>query len=631
VTTLYLALLGQLSIQQNGTSLGAFESQKTRAILCYLVVTAQKHSREALAGLLWPEMPEANARMNLRKAVIVLRRSVGEHIYVTRRSLAFNFDAPHWLDVSEFETAMAMSRELTPATVEAMKKALDLYQDDFLAQFNVRDAPPFEEWVLSQRARLREMALDGLYRLAAYYYHRGEYDLSLDYTRRLLALEPWREEAHRQQMLLLVKMGQRSQALMQYESCCQILAKELGITPSAETMDLAAAIRAGNFGMGGGGMMGRGEPAPVYQLLSQSSPPPFTSLPPVHNLPAQYTPFVGREAEIGDIVQWLQDPTCRLLTLGGPGGIGKTRLALAAAQRFVDNKTEDASGKAGVFFVPLNEVSSVKALASAIANALNFPFHASLDLKKQLVNFLRPKNLLLLLDNFEHLLDGAELISEILTAAPFVKVLITSHQALHLQEEWFHLVQGMAFPKDATAWSEGKALENYCAVQLFVQSAYRARPGFSLIEEAEHVVRICQLVEGMPLGIELAAAWVRALPCQVIAQELEQSLDLLTTTWQNLPPRHRSMRTVFDHSWQRLSAAERDVLQRLSVFQDGFQAETAATVAGASLPELACLIEKSLLQLTPTGSYRMPELLRQFCAGRLEAVIETTLLYIDKF
>jgi predicted ATPase/DNA-binding SARP family transcriptional activator len=593
-------------------------------------VTGQKHSRAALAGLLWPEMPETNARMNLRKAVIVLRRSVGEHIHVTRRSLAFNFDAPHWLDVNGFETAMAMSRELTPATVEAMKKALDLFQDDFLAQFNVRDAPPFEEWVLSQRARLREMALDGLYRLAAYYYHRGELDLSLDYTRRLLALEPWREEAHRQQMLLLVKMGQRSQALMQYESCCQILAKELGITPSAETMDLAAAIRAGNFGTGGGGMMGRGEPAPVYQSLSQSSPPPFTSLPPVHNLPTQYTPFVGREAEIGDIVQWLQDPTCRLLTLAGPVGIGKTRLAIEAAQRLVDNVTKDASFTNGVFFVPLDEVSSVKALVSAIANALNYPFPDSHDLKEQLVNFLRPKNLLLLLDNFEHLLDGAELISEILTTAPGVKALVTSCQALHIQEEWFHPVRGMAFPTDAGEWSE-KALEDYCAVQLFTQSARRALPGFSLIEEAEHVVRICQLVEGMPLGIELAAAWVRALPCQVIAQELEQSLDLLTTTWQNLPPRHRSMHTVFDHSWQRLSATERDVLQKLSVFQDGFQAEVATTVAGASLPELACLIEKSLLQLTPTGSYRIPELLRQFCAGRLEAVIETSLSYIDKF
>ena len=623
MTRLHLALLGQLSIQQNGGSLADFESQKSRALLCYLAVTGQTHSRAALAGLLWPEIPETNARMNLRKAVTVLRRSICEHVHVTRRSLAFNFDAPYWLDVNEFETAMAMSRELTPAAIEAMKKALDLYQDDFLAQFNVRDAPPFEEWVLSQRARLREMALDGLYCLAAYYYHRGELDLSLDYTRRLLALEPWREEAHRQQMLLLVKMGQRSQALMQYESCSLILAKELGITPSAETMALAAAIRAGDLGAGGGGgKTDRQESAPAYQPLSQSSPQPATPAPPVHNLPAQRTSFVGREIEIADIVQQLQDHTCRLLTLAGPGGIGKTRLAIQAAQRFVDNMTKDARFTDGLFFVPLDEISSVNALVPAIANALNFPFPDSLDLQEQLVNFLRPKNLLLLLDNFDYLMDGAELISEVLATAPGVKVLITSHQALHIQEEWFHPVPGMAFPQYTTGWSEEGALEDYGAVQLFVQGARRARPGFSLTEEASHVVRICQLVEGMPLCIELAAAWVRTLPCQAIAQGLEKSLDLLTTTWDNLPPRHHSLRAVFDHSWQILSAAEREVLQRLSVFQNGFQAEEALTVAGATLPELAHLIEKSLLQLTPTGGYRIPELLRQFCARRLEAAPE---------
>jgi hypothetical protein len=152
-----------------------------------------------------------------------------------------------------------------------------------------------------------------------------------------------------------------------------------------------------------------------------------------------------------------------------------------------------------------------------------------------------------------------------------------------------------------------------------VQSAQRARPGFSLDEEATYVVRICQLVEGMPLGIELAAAWLRALPCQTIAQELERGLDLLTTTWHNLPPRHRSMRAVFDRSWQFLSATERDVLKKLSLFRDGFRAEEAA---GVSLAELAGLIEKSFLQLTPTGHYRMHELLRQFCAEKPDVTLE---------
>jgi DNA-binding SARP family transcriptional activator len=611
VSELRLALLGQLDIRQNGVPLVAFESQKAQALLCYLAVTGQKHSRAMLASLMWPDMPEANAHMNLRKAVTVLRQCVGEHIHVTRHWLAFNFDAPYWLDVHEFGSVVATARDLSPATVEAIEEALDLYRGDFLVEFHVRDALPFEEWVLGQRARLQEVALDGLHRLAAYYYRQGAFDPALAYNRRLLALEPWREEAHRQQMMLLAQMGKRGEALAQYESCRLVLAKELSIVPSAETKALAEAIRAGKLGTGGG------EPAPSYHSLSLSLSHFVTPLP-AHNLPAQPTPFVGREAEISGIVRLLQDPSCRLLTLVGPGGIGKTRLAIQAAQHFIDTPLQEAGFADGVFFVPVDEVSSVEFLVLAIAKTFNLPFYSSLDSQEQLHDFLQQKNLLLLLDNFDYLPDGHELISEILAIAPGVKVLVTSREALHVQEEWFYPVRGMAFPSTA-GWLEKLALEDYSAVQLFVQSAQRARPGFSLDEEATYVVRICQLVEGMPLGIELAAAWLRALPCQTIAQELERGLDLLTTTWHNLPPRHRSMRAVFDRSWQFLSATERDVLKKLSLFRDGFRAEEAA---GVSLAELAGLIEKSFLQLTPTGHYRMHELLRQFCAEKPDVTLE---------
>jgi predicted ATPase/DNA-binding SARP family transcriptional activator len=621
VNGLHLALLGQLDIRQNGVPLADFESRKAQALLCYLAVTRQKHSRAVLAGLLWPEIPEVKALMNLRKAVTLLHRYVDEHVHVTRRSLAFNFDTPYRLDVGQFEVAMSIRRDVSPATVEVMKEALDLYRGEFLAEFYVRDALPFEEWMLAQRARLQELALDGLYRLAVYYYKQGAFEDALGYTRRLLALEPWREEAHRQQMMLLAQMGQRSEALVQYENCRRVLAEELGITPSAETEALATAIRAGNPGTGGGGRAGREESTPAYQPLSQSPPQPATPSP-MHNLPAQRTPFVGREAETSDIVRWLQDRACRLLTLAGPGGIGKTRLAIQAAQYFVDSTRQEAVFADGVFFVPLDEVSSAEFLAPAIANSLNFPLYDSPDPEEQLRNCLQRKKVLLLLDNFEHLPEGAELISEILATSPGVKVLVTSREALHIQEEWFQPVWGMAFPRNAAEWPEGITPEGYSAVELFVQCARRARPGFSLNEEASCVVRICQLVEGMPLGIELAAAWIRALSCQTIAQELEQSLDLLTTTWYNLPPHHRSMRAVFDRSWKLLSAAERDVLKRLSVFRDEFRAEEAANVAGASLPQLARLIEKSLLQYTPPGRYRMHELLRQFCAEKLHTAAE---------
>ena len=627
MTGLHLALLGQLDIQKNGVPLADFESRKAQALLCYLAVTGQQHDRLFLAGLLWPEMPEASALSNLRKTVAVLHHYVDEHVHITRRSLAFDFAAPHRLDVREFERAVTRSRALTPDTVGAMKGALDLYRDEFLTAFYVHDALPFEEWVLAQRARLREMAVDGLHRLAVYYYRRGALDDALDYNQRLLALEPWREEAHRQQMFLLAQKGQRSEALIQYEKCRRVLARELGITPSAETEVLTRAIREQIRGAGGGGTPAGGEPASRQHPLALSPLNPFVTGPP-HNLPPQRTPFVGREAEIGDIVRRLRGRACRLLTLVGPGGIGKTRLAVQAAQYLVDNTPQEAGFVDGVFLVALDEVSSVESLAPAIANVLNIPFHGPLDAKEQLRRFWQRKNLLLLLDNFEHLLvdghlpDGAGLISEILAAAPGVKVLVTSREALHVQEEWFYPVRGMAFPNDAGGWSEETAPEDYSAVQLFVQCAHRARPGFSLEVEAKHVMHICQLLEGMPLGIELAAGWLRSLPCRTIAQELEQGLDLLVSTWQNLPARHRSVRAVFDYSWQLLPAAERDVLKKLSAFRDGFGAEEAAGVAGASRAQLAGLIEKSLLQYTPPGRYRMHELLRRYCSERLSVAAE---------
>lgn len=273
----------------------------------------------------------------------------------------------------------------------------------------------------------------------------------------------------------------------------------------------------------------------------------------------------------------------------GPGGIGKTRLAIQVGQKLVGTQFKGDNFADGILFVPLASVSAPSGIVSAIAGAANFNFYSNVSPRQQLLDYLREKQMLLVLDNFEHLLEGSDLVSDILSAAPAVKILATSREGLNVQEAWFHPLAGLTFPEVEDPRSENRrsdrayrgdttadlSVNQYDAIRLFEQSARRARLDFSLAAEQEHVVRICQLVGGMPLGIELAAAWLKILPAKKIAAEIEHSLDILTTRLQNVPERHRSMRAVFEHSWQRLSAEEGDVLKRLSVFRGSFDQEAA--------------------------------------------------------
>jgi len=337
-------------------------------------------------------------------------------------------------------------------------------------------------------------------------------------------------------------------------------------------------------------------------------------------LPFQPTTFLGRVTELAEIDALLSDPACRLLTFVGPGGIGKTRLALEAATRQMERFQD------GVVFVALASVGTPNQIVSAIGSSLNLSSSGQGDPRGQLLTYLRKRHTLLLLDNFEHLLERAEIVSEILSAAPRVKILVTSRERLNLSPEWLFDVGGLSYPLgDPSSLGTPEDLADYSAVQLFIQRAMQMQPILPFTAATlAMIVRICQHLWGMPLAIELAAANLRVLSLAEIEQQIRSNLDALTTTLRDVPARHRSLRAVFDHSWNLLSKPEQSLFSRLAVFSGGCTAAAAVQVAGATLPALMMLVDKSLLRPVTAKGHTEPRFalldpLRDYALEKLTA------------
>lgn len=358
------------------------------------------------------------------------------------------------------------------------------------------------------------------------------------------------------------------------------------------------------------------EPQHIYELrhpdLSLQTFPNLRTLSAhPHNLPPQNTPFVGRAADLAALAEQLARPSCRLLTLIGPGGIGKTRLALQAAAAQIENFRD------GVYFIALAPLNSAEQIVPALAEALRFAFHNREPLLEQLLRYLSGRQLLLVVDNFEHVMEGAEIVGQVLQRAAQVRILVTSRERLNLIEEELYLLHGMALPESVS----DPQFETYSAIRLFEQSLQRSRSLGLQMPERQAALRIGDLVQGVPLAIELACGWARLLSLEEIAAEIERSLDFLQVAQRDRPERHRSLRAAFEYSWRLLDEEDRAGLRRLAVFRGSFDRHAAQQVAGCLLPRLGGLMDKSLLRSTRhlDGSltYDLHPLIRQYAADKL--------------
>lgn len=597
-----MSLLGSFQVSVGDRPITNFPTDKIRALLAYLTMEADRpHRRDTLAALLWPERDDISARSNLRVSLHRLRETlddaapaISDDLFGITRETVQVHGAAIEVDVARFIALLEMCEShphrllhLCPSCLDHLDEAASLYSGELLEGLSIDDAPAFEQWELARREDLGRRMLALLYRLADAFEQLGEHNRALHFAHRQLVLDPYREEAHRQVIRLYAQQGQRSAALAHYASARRVLREELGVEPERATVDLAEAVRAGRLASSATGRLD------------------IHARPLLHHFPARFTPFFGRAEEIENLVDRLGGDrkngreTGRLLTIIAPGGMGKTRLAIAAAEAVA----EQPGYPEGIYFVSLARVASADSLPAAMAAVFNLNLGGAADPADQVAAFLRPARALLLLDNFEHLVeDGVDLLLRLLEDAPGLRLLVTSREALKVRGEERFILGG---------------LDETSGVALFAGAAARIQPGYKPGPDDNQAIRaIVRDVGGMPLAIELAATWVRLLDAPAISARIRADLDFLSTTLRDLPVRQRSIRAIFDYMWRTLSPPERTALAMLSVVRGPFRLNAAEAITGASPEVIALLLDQSLLRAAGGGRFELHELLRQYAAGK---------------
>lgn len=576
LSSLRLILFGTPEILVEDTPIEV-DTRKAIALLAYLAVKKQPISRDVLCNVLWTDYDQQSASASLRRTLSVAYKALQRKWLAIERTRAGLSQAPDvWVDVNRFRELVQMAHHhqhpsgICATCYARLCEAVELYRDDFLAGFNLRDGSNFEEWQSFESESLRH-DLNFVYAgIIEWHIHQQDFEVAIAFAKRWVQMDGFYEKAQHMLIQLYAQAGQRPLALQTYETYRLKLEQELDIAPLPETTDLYERILEGHF-----------------QVLEHPMSK-MQSFPITHNLPAIGRPFIGRTEQLTALTTLLQDPTCRLLTIVGPGGMGKTRLALKVAEKQLDRFAH------GVFFVEIQPPVTAESIIGQIASTIQHTFLRDTAPERSLKDYLQDKHMLLILDGFEIALEQVAVLVNLLHAAPAVKMLVTSQVPLDSTEEWQFPLHGLEVEE---------------TVDFF--AAYSKRVLANQTFDTQLVTPLHEILGGVPLAVELAIGWLNVLSFEELQAEILQNQGVLQATRQDMPARHANLNAIFSYLWSLLTPELMTTLQKLTIFEGGFERQAAQTVTKISLPALSALLQRALL-VNQGGRYRMLNPLRAF-------------------
>lgn len=616
INQLEITTLGGLTFKLGSIIITEFTSRKSEALMVYLALSDKEMvNREEIASLLWEESPEPEALLNLRVVLSNLKKLFPDHLEISRRKIGWAKGAHYTVDYLNIHNTISSilgnykpRKAISIADAKSIASVTQLYQGDFLQGFFIKNSIAFEHWLMYERESLKLEVINSLHIALNSYLENSDFQGGILLANFLLKLDPFSEIAYKKLMQLYALNGQRDASIDCYKKYSNILSSEFSTIPEDETTQLYKLI------------LTREYPDKTQLPLINN----FQSLPPPQNLPSFPDPIIGREKEINLISDYLNIKTERLITLIGQGGIGKTRLAVEVVRKNL-RLFQD-----GVWFVACANVISVDLLMPLIAKALGITLKDNQDVDSQVIEWLDDKNTLLILDNFEDLTEASIIITSLISNSKNIRFLITSREPINSPYEKQILVDGLNYPdfefslveKQKQAMKMKKSRKNlikeYPSLKLFIDRVKKYNTGYRPSnKELLEIGSLCNILEGSPLAIELAASGMKDLSLNSIINLVRTDLSSLKTDKPDLPERQRSLLAVFETFWKQLSEDEQRVIANLSALQGIITLDSAKYITGASPFFLSNLVSRGYLYRVEPSGYRAHSIYRQFSAGKL--------------